>query len=199
MRGYTLIGAHRTGKTSIAQEVSRNLSIEFVPSFTSTLFKEIGFDPRQSWGASKRLEVQKLVLERHIASWKSYMGSGNPWITDRSPIDFIVYTMNDAITWDDSSYEDYIGYLSDCIEAHKEFFSLSLLIQPDGVIEEGDAPYKGRASRVLQDCMNTSYKGILSSSLTDGEDFYIVKDSSRLGKRLEVFGKVFDRLCREVL
>lgn len=194
MKGIGLCGAHRVGKTTLARAAAKNFGLEFVPSEVSKVLKSLDFDPKGVWGASKRMEAQGAILVHHVDLWQKLVESGDRWITDRSPVDFIAYMLNDAVTWDDSAYELFCGYVQDCVEVSKEFFDCTILIQPDGVIMDGDNPEKGRGSRVLQECMNFSMRGVLETFFPVSQFFTVfgnnpIEKHNFLMENLEIFLK----------
>lgn len=181
--GYAIVGTHRVGKSTIAEAVAEALGIKFVPTSASEVFKDMGLDPCAVLPFEDRLMVQREILNRSCEIWS---GQTDTWITDRSPIDFMAYMVNDSFSLGDEHYEQWERFYNDCMDEHYIFFEHTFLIEPDGVIEEGDAPLKGRASRVLQNCMNLVYKGIINENMWTCDFTIIDRHHQRWNKSTKI-------------
>jgi predicted ATPase len=124
-----LAGAHRTGKTSLARESARALGLSFVETSVSSVFETLGVDPGQPMDFQTRLMVQSVVLKTCIEQWGDQKGS---FITDRTPIDMLAYTMADiqGDTLDSASEAIMAHYTRSCIKAANDYFGLIVLVQP---------------------------------------------------------------------
>lgn len=191
IKGFGLSGAHATGKTTVATEVAETLGLEFIPSRTSQVFEDYGLNPQEVLDPFTRLSIQQVILDRAIDSWEN---AGRLWITDRTPLDFMVYLMNDSFTWKDMWYDNYLSYVDRCERALDKYFNVAILVQPDGVIWDRDSSLKGRDSRVLQETMNTLYKGLMLRPVGDVE--FVVLDESLSSSEKKI--AVHDTLLLEI-
>ena len=185
-KGICLTGAHATGKSTIAREMADLLGLNFITSQASQVFEDYGIDPKETLPFETRLGVQSIILSRHSDAWDRANDSGAPFITDRSPIDFIVYLMNDSFVYEDEHYDQWMQFISDCLYEWKSSFQHTFLVTPDGQIDTRDVQLKGRPSRILQECMNTLYAGILENY----PDSYTIVAGSREERRVLIYDKI---------
>ena len=133
-----LCGSHRTGKTTLANTISQQLQIPFLRTSTSEVFKQHGLHPAQPLDFKERLWIQHRVLEAATEVWQTETGA---FITDRTPIDFMAYTLADiqgATSVDFAKLEE---YLMACFQVTNQFFTQLVVLQPaiELVYEEGKA------------------------------------------------------------
>lgn len=133
-----LCGSHRTGKTTLADEISRRTGMPFVKTSTSEVFREYGLDPSMPLDFTKRLWIQHKILDAAEKIWRTEPGQ---FITDRTPLDMAAYTLADIQGSTVLNFTEMEGYLSRCIEATNQYFKMLVLIQPGIplVYEEGKA------------------------------------------------------------
>lgn len=159
LRGYGLSGPHRVGKTTLMHELSRTLKLEPALSFASDVFKSMQKDPRLTLSFEDRLQVQYAILEAHNKLWST---RNSTWITDRTPLCFLSYVMNDSLTLEDRHHDQWRAYVDACVQSIEQHFHHIWILGPDVSITPEDHPLKGRASRVLQQCMYWSMQGVAS-------------------------------------
>lgn len=87
---YGICGSHRSGKTTLAQMLADELGIEFHRTQTTETARKYGFDPVGPMTLRERIGMQILLLGEHIEMLES---TPRPLIVDRTPIDFLAYTM----------------------------------------------------------------------------------------------------------
>ncbi|CDT53448.1 conserved hypothetical protein [Vibrio coralliirubri] len=134
-----LAGTHRTGKTSLAKELSLRTELPFAQTSTSNIFKEAGLKPNAKLSFDERLNIQWAILDGAIDVWSQHKA----FVTDRTPIDMAAYAMMDYIPNKTTQMqsERMMQYVEACIkEANKRFSSLVLVPQGIPVVYED---YKG--------------------------------------------------------
>ncbi len=133
-----LCGAHRTGKTTLAIALSSRLNIPFVRTTTSQVFAQLGLDPAEPMDFKTRLFVQNHVLDAAEQVWQS---SAQPFVSDRTPIDMIAYTLGDIQGKIEVDFDLLNQYISRCFASTNQFFQNLAIIQPGIplVYEEGKA------------------------------------------------------------
>jgi hypothetical protein len=133
-----LCGAHRTGKTTLAIAISSHLNIPFVRTTTSQVFAQLGLDPAEPMDFQTRLFVQNHVLDAAEQVWQE---SASPFISDRTPIDMIAYTIGDIQGKTDVDFDLLSQYIDRCFASTNQFFQNLAIIQPgiSLVYEEGKA------------------------------------------------------------
>jgi len=122
-----LCGAHRTGKTTLANEIATRFKIPFVRTTTSQVFQELGLDPAETMDFQTRLFVQNHVLD---AAEKVWQNSSMPFISDRTPIDMIAYTLGDIQGKTEVDFTQLNTYIDRCFDSTNQFFPNLAIIQP---------------------------------------------------------------------
>ncbi|OIP78788.1 MAG: AAA family ATPase [Oscillatoriales cyanobacterium CG2_30_44_21] len=138
MGNLGLCGAHRTGKTTLAIALSSQLNIPFVRTTTSQVFAQLGLDPAETMDFKTRLFVQNHVLD---AAGQVWQGAASPFISDRTPIDMIAYTLGDIQGKTEVDFDLLSQYIDRCFASTNQFFQSLAIIQPGIplVYEEGKA------------------------------------------------------------
>ena len=122
-----LCGSHRTGKTTLAEEISQRTGIPFVRTSTSEVFREHGLDPSKPMEFDKRLWIQHKILDAAEKAWNS---GHKQFITDRTPLDMAAYTLADIQGSTEVDFGELEGYLERCITVTNTCFQLLVLVQP---------------------------------------------------------------------
>ncbi|HXX81356.1 MAG TPA: AAA family ATPase [Thermodesulfovibrionales bacterium] len=122
-----LCGSHRTGKTTLAEEISQRRGIPFVRTSTSDVFREHGLDPSEPMEIGRRLWIQHKILDAAEEAWNS---GHRQFITDRTPLDMAAYTLADVQGPTEVDFAELEGYLDRCIRVTNAFFKLLVLVQP---------------------------------------------------------------------
>ncbi len=91
-KGLGLCGSHRTGKTTLAQMFAEEYDLDFVVTTTSEVFAEHGLKPSSPMDFTTRLWIQDKIIS---AAEKIWSGCDTPFITDRTPLDMLAYTLGD--------------------------------------------------------------------------------------------------------
>ena len=138
MSNLGLCGAHRTGKTTLAMAIATQLNIPFVRTTTSQVFAKLGLNPAESMDFPTRLFVQNQVLDAAEQIWDD---SSTPFISDRTPIDMIAYTLADIQGKTEVDFAQLNAYCDRCFASTNQFFQNLAIIQPGIplVYEEGKA------------------------------------------------------------
>ncbi len=127
MKGIGLCGAHRTGKTTMAVQCAKVYPVTLVETTTSAVFAAHGLSPSEPMDFAKRLWIQGKVLAAAEEIWQQQDAL---FITDRTPLDMLAYTLADVqgkTSMDATILESYIHR---CFSATAIFFSRLLVVQP---------------------------------------------------------------------
>jgi len=128
-------GAHRTGKTTLAMELAKLRGAQFVRTRVSEIFQECGLHPAQPMDFATRLNVQFRILVACESDWRN--ASGN-FITDRTPVDLMAYTLGDIQGETQVSEPEFNRYVERCFEAANRFFDTLIIIQPGIPLAEAE-------------------------------------------------------------
>ena len=126
MGAFGLCGAHRTGKTTLAQHFADRHGLPFVRTSTSRVFAEQGLDPAQVLNFEQRLWIQEKVLSAAEQDWRK----ATRFVTDRTPIDFMAYTLADIQGHTDVDHAALEHYMTRCFAACAGFFAHLVVVQP---------------------------------------------------------------------
>ncbi len=153
-----LCGSHRTGKTTLAMAISRRLATPFVKTGTSEVFRRFGLDPAAPISFEKRMWIQHRVLDAAEAVWRE-AGPGG-FVTDRTPVDMMAYTLADAHGDTVADFSQLKAYLDRCFESANSFFDVLVVVQPGIalVYEEG----KAALNRAYMEHLNYLVLGLAS-------------------------------------
>jgi hypothetical protein len=141
MQVIGLAGAHRVGKTTLAKTFASRRDFTFVETSVSAIFKDMGFDPAVTYDFSTRLNIQEEILKRLNAIYEKHACVDA--ITDRTPLDFMGYTLAEAIgtAVKEEDQARFAKYVAECFESLNKHFGMLLVVQPGIalVAEEGKA------------------------------------------------------------
>lgn len=178
-----LCGAHRTGKTTLARAYAKRADMAFIETSTSAIFKELGFDPKVDYDFATRLYIQRKVLE---GMNMAYCKADRLFITDRTPIDALAYTLADvqrANVTDGKLLAELERYQRDCFEVLNRHFAMIMVIQPGIPLkdEEGKAPINVPYIEHL----NFLVLGLTVSEAVKCRHFYIPRSLIDLESRMD--------------
>lgn len=122
-----LAGSHRTGKSTTARTFARRHDFAFIKTATNEVFAALNLKPSDSFDFATRLEIQGLILDSYERAWRA---ASRAFITDRTPLDLIAYTLADIQGATQVDYPQLEAYITRCFASTNRFFSHLVLIQP---------------------------------------------------------------------
>ncbi len=133
MKGNSLMGSHRTGKTTLAKAYAEKHGIDFIPMSVAPAYKACGIPMGPVTDFIDRMAIQDAALEIYEASLPV---EGN-FITDRCYLDLLAYTLVDypqnptehEATW-------FLSYTYKCIALNTQYFDKVMLLRPGIPLEE---------------------------------------------------------------
>ncbi|MCP4108947.1 MAG: AAA family ATPase [Desulfobacteraceae bacterium] len=152
-----LCGSHRTGKTTLAKEISLKAGIPFVKTSTSEVFEQSGLHPADPMDFKTRIWIQHRVTDAAEKVWQAEQGS---FVTDRTPVDMIAYTLGDIRGTTEADFNELKNYMDHCFEVTNKYFTKLAVIQPGIplVYEKG----KAKLNRAYIEHLNTVIMGLCS-------------------------------------
>jgi len=178
-----LSGSHRVGKSTLAKAFSEKTGVPFVQTGASQVFQEMGLDPKVDYPLEVRLGIQKKILESFEKQCKPY--SNKSFVTDRTPIDFMAYTLADCQRGNISDeLSEKIGlYMEDCVNLTNWLFPVLIVVQPGiPLVEEKD---KAPANIAYVEHINHLIMGLVVSEAIQSEHFYIPRHVIDLRERID--------------
>lgn len=125
-----ICGAHRTGKTTLAQALAAALAIPFIKTSVSQVFQKRGLDPAQPIDFGMRLAIQEEILNSAELIWQSAQQYYPRFISDRTPIDMMAYTLADIQGQTEVDTAQLSAYLARCWQLTNLFFSHLCVLPP---------------------------------------------------------------------
>ena len=97
---YGLIGAHRTGKTTLAREAAGKLGVPFYETSISKTLASLGVNPQADMPFHDRLRLQGIILETLLAGYANAQAQhsrASLILVDRTPLDVLAYTRSEIL------------------------------------------------------------------------------------------------------
>ncbi|WP_186214506.1 AAA family ATPase [Burkholderia gladioli] len=154
-----LCGPHRTGKTTLARAYAEKHGIPFVVTSTSAVFAKHGLDPAAPMDFKTRIDIQLKILDAAEEAWQKHGESA--WITDRTPLDMLMYTLGDIQGGTEVDPTEVNGYASRCFDVTERLFGMLIAVQPG--IPLVHEPGKAALNLPYLDHLNTVMIGLLFS------------------------------------
>lgn len=150
-------GAHRTGKSKLAEAIAAALGLPYLRSSLTEILRSVGFD-----GNSNLRYPDRMIAQDALCAAYDKLFRDNPsFVSDRGHFDFLLYTYMDVGNDfpADSKLEYAVeSYVTKCVEESKGVDALYLL-QPGIPIVAADG--KGSAVRPLLDKLNLLALGLI--------------------------------------
>ncbi|MCK5717481.1 MAG: AAA family ATPase [Thiomargarita sp.] len=172
-------GSHRTGKTTLAEAISKKIrTLTNLKTSSSAVFKKYGLHPAQTLDFKTRLWIQHQILAAGIEMWQTPQ-----FVTDRTPIDFMAYTLADIQGATDVNFTALESYLTQCFEVTNDFFSHIIILQPaiPLVYEAG----KAALNRSYMAHLNTLIQGLCHDERLTCPSFLIKRHLMNLEERVK--------------
>jgi predicted ATPase len=172
-----ICGAHRTGKTTLADAYAQTEGIPFLKTAVSEVYRSIGIDPKADIPFGTRLAAQMVVLEALSGQYARAAKSGKVWITDRTPIDLAAYLLADVqreTCLEPSMSQAVMKYLDDCMALTNLHFGVLVLVQPGIPVVEAEG--KARGEPAYQEHLNALMFGLMMDSRVMARPQYIARE-----------------------
>jgi hypothetical protein len=183
-----LAGSHRTGKTTLALAIAQEKNIAFVKTDTSAVFKQQGLHPAAPMDFNTRLWIQNHIIEAAVQIWQS---EPKDFITDRTPLDFMAYTLADIQGATEVDFAELTGYLTRCIDATNRFFNLLVVLQP--AIPLVYEPGKAALNPAYMEHLNVIIQGLCHHDDLICPSIIIKKDIIRIEERIAAIFDTFSQ------
>lgn len=186
-----LVGSHRSGKTTLARLYAERERIEFVETSSSAVFKTLGYDPKADYDFATRLFIQRKILEDMD---KKYCNASGIFITDRTPLDALAYTLADVTRQNINGElaKEIEAYSNDCFKVLNRHFNILMLVSPGIklVEEEGKAP----ANTAHIEHIHNLALGLLVGEYVEANHYFIPRQMTDLESRYEALAAAVDRI-----
>lgn len=188
------VGAQRTGKTTLAKAFAQK-NTDYTALMTSVggVFKRLGLDPKVDYPFDKRLDTQRHILDELEAQ---YNGAGLLFVTDRSPVDMIAYTLADVQreTLTDPLEKALEEYVNDCFEVTNRYFATLMIVQPG--IEPEESEKSAPATYGYTEHINALCIGLTMDSRLKCAHFALNRTTTDLDRRVAAVENMLS-VCRQ--
>lgn len=186
----TLAGAHRVGKSTLAEKFSEETGLVFVKTSTSKIMLDAGFDPAKDYPLDERIKIQWAILD---GLSKAYVNAPVKFITDRSPLDAAAYLLADVQRENASLevQEEILKYIDACFEVANRHFAMVLVIAPG--IKLIDEPGKAPASPAYVEHIHCIISGLSSDPRLKVKNFYLPRSYLDLDLRVKAVKQAVNR------
>lgn len=191
--GLGLSGAHRTGKTAVAEILAERNDCPFIRSSAQQVAKDLGVKVDFGMPFHERMAYQEEVLRRFKEAYEQEAGNGL-FVADRTPLDFAAYVLTDyhpdrvrGLEYDANGWV--LDYVRRCMELTGEYFFLVAVVQPGipYVPEEG----KPAPNPLYQEIMNTCLTGLGADHRVKSHFFLMPRNLTDLQERVSVATYVY--------
>lgn len=159
-----IMGAHRVGKSTLAELLSNETDYGFIQTNVSHVFEAMGLHPAEPMDFVRRIMVQNAILSHCEDMWAL---EKDPFFTDRTPLCMLAYTTADLtadVKLSDPEYNAYMEYRKRCFDSTHRFFGQLLLIQPGIEIVDDSGKLTAALNRSFIEQLNTIMVGLAHAS-----------------------------------
>lgn len=174
-------GAHRTGKTTLAMEIARLTGKSFVRTRVTEIFAEHGLHAAQDMDFATRLRIQYRILEACEHDWLKATGD---FVTDRTPVDFLAYTLGDVLGKTEVHQPEFDRYLDRCFELTNSFFGELVIVQPGIPLEVAEG--KAALNKAYIEHVNSLVIGLCYDQRVSSKITTIRREVTDLNERIQL-------------
>ncbi|MDP9155339.1 MAG: AAA family ATPase [Pseudomonadota bacterium] len=169
------------GKTTLAQAYAEEHGVKFVQTGAAATFERLGMDPKKDYDFATRLKIQREILADCNTL---YDKSGVRFITDRTPIDFLGYTLADVTRENvrGALVAELERYVTDCYACANQHFTTIVLVQPGIVLIEAEG--KAPANPPYMEHLNALMLGLMASDMLLADHYKIPRQVTELEMRI---------------
>lgn len=181
MKNIGLCGAHRTGKTTLAMELAVLTGKQFVRTRVTEIFKQHGLHAAQDMDFQTRLDIQRHILEACEHDWLNASGD---FITDRTPVDFLAYTLGDVQGKTEVNQTDFDRYIERCVDLTNQFFGTLVIVQPGIPLEAAEG--KAALNKAYIEHVNSLVIGLCHDERVKSRIITLNRSVTDLSERIRI-------------
>ena len=132
-----------------------------------------------------RLSIQYRILEACEYDWQH---AGGEFVTDRTPVDFLAYTLGDVQGKTAVNQANFDQYLERCFELTNRFFGLLVILQPGIPLEAAEG--KAALNHAYIEHINSLVIGLGNDERVRCEVLAISRNATELTERIRIVSEV---------
>jgi predicted ATPase len=191
-------GAHRVGKTTLAEAFAKKHDMTFLKTSASEVFKAAGINPAAQISIDTRIAIQESMLQifdRHYAAAAAKSNIGL-FVADRTPIDMAAYLLaevqqNTTVGQEQETINFATHYVKRCLECADRWFATILIVQPGIQVVEADG--KARGCPLFMEHLNTLMLGLTTDERLKCRNYYLPRRVTSLEARLAASERAISR------
>jgi hypothetical protein len=180
--GCGLAGAHRVGKSLLAQRLHEVNKCPLIVSAGGPIARLMGIEVRVGMPMAERLAYQEAILR---VSCEAYATQNGLFLTDRTPLDFAAYAILDWKAGVDEHLDVHLSsYIERCLDATNRYFFHIGVIQPG--IPYVEEPGKPAPNPLYQELLNTTIIGLTWDDAVNATVHIIPRGVTDLRQRIDL-------------
>lgn len=191
-----LAGGHRTGKTTLAEAVSNETGLPFMESNVGSIFEKYGIQPDKDFSFRERMVIQVKIIHHIREQWSEQ----ESFICDRSPLDFLAYTMFDVTQkgLDSTDFRALKEYTHLCF-TWATYFDAVVLVQPGIPLVADHNKPTAAVNTACIEVINTLVGGLLQDERCDTATYSIPREIVDLEQRVDSVISAGNRTAKDIL
>lgn len=192
---FGISGVHGSGKTTLAKELAKVYGFPYVESTARKLFADRSLDVNAPLELDERLTLQEFILEAAVRDYDRIEG---PFVTDRTPLDFLAYMMAEVSRagFPSTQLEDaFIAFRENCIAALNRYFE-GVIILPPGLPYVPE-PGRAKESAGFAEHYTTLLIGTIAQGAVRVGGHIVAREEKGLVERVISSRQCFDRVLKE--
>ncbi len=163
-------------------ELAQLTGKQFVRTRVTEIFAQHGLHAAQVMDFETRLGIQYRILEACENDWQKASGIGGDFITDRTPVDFLAYTLGDVQGKTEVNQADFDRYINRCFDLTNSFFDTLVIIQPG--IPLAQAEGKAALNKAYIEHINSLVIGLCHDQRVLSKVMTLNREVVELGERI---------------
>ena len=198
-RCVCLSGVHRSGKTETAILFGNTTKTKYFPMNLgdAPVWEHWNKDSSQEFEFTERLEIQWLLLQwmrKQFSEFNEKTPAGKRFITDRSPLDLIVYLMANSHGMTTVWEKSYQAVIDDCNKALNECVNKTFVISRNDNVDlismlPGRIPENKRGEKhnsiPYRKLCDALFHGVVETDVNNEDIIFIPKHLSSIETRVE--------------
>jgi predicted ATPase len=188
-------GAHRTGKSTLANAICKRTGWAMVPSRAANAHEDLGFHVGDPLSFEERMAVQTLVLQYHVEDIGKVPQNS---VSDRSTLDMATYALCEwGMSAVGSQADQLQAYVDRCFKLAVRSYTAIILIQPG--IPYVEAEGKPPPSQTYQNLFNYVVRSMMLDRRLNIPCFIMPQHLTSLEDRMDGVSRMWAQMQTEAM